>query len=254
LQYKLPHCWIILLLVAVSGCQSTVMISDTAIEADATDTPPAAIPAALSATLSATPPASSYSQSDLINIYLEQARVARQQNRLTTPVDDNAYLRYLQVLALVPEHPQALMGIADLAEQYLAWAIANVNSGDLRSATNYINKARSIDENHPDIIAVEAMARDSRKVQHMDYTFPAITLDTFSPPDEPRASPSPEFTALTKVAQLIDESSAPIIIFANSDALGRQIYQFLNNLTQDRISAQFELHEKTLIRLMHDRL
>jgi hypothetical protein len=250
LQYKHHHCWIILLLVAGSGCQSTVMTRDTAIEANATEAPPAAIPA----TLSAAPPASRDSQSDVINIYLEQARVARQQSRLTTPVDDNAYLRYLQVLALVPEHPQALMGIADLAEQYLAWAIANVNSGDLRRATNYINKARSIDENHPDIVAVEAMARDSRKVQHMDYTFPAITLDTFSPPDEPLANPSPELAALTKVAQLIDESSAPIIIFANSDALGRQIYQFLNNLTQDRISAQFELNEQTLIRLMIDRL
>jgi hypothetical protein len=246
LQYKPPHCWIILLLVVVSGCQSTVMIGDTAIEANATDTPPAAIPTAL--------PASSDAQSNLINIYLEQARVARQHNRLTTPVDDNAYLRYLQVLALVPEHQQALMGIADLAEQYLAWAIDNVNSGDLRSAANYINKARSIDESHPDIIAVEAMARDSRKVQHMDYPFPAITLDSFSPPDEPRASPSSELAALTKVAQLIDESSVPIIIFANSDALGRQIYQYLNNLTQDRISAQFELREQTLIRLMIHRL
>jgi hypothetical protein len=245
LQYKPPHCWIILLLVAVSGCQSTVM-SDTAIEANATDIPPTALPAAL--------PVSRDSQSDLINIYLEQARVARQQNRLTTPVDDNAYLRYLQVLALVPEHQQALMGIADLAEQYLAWAIDNVNSGDLRSAANYINKARSIDESHPDIIAVEAMARDSRKVQHMDYPFPAITLDSFSPPDEPRASPSSELAALTKVAQLIDESSVPIIIFANSDALGRQIYQYLNNLTQDRISAQFELREQTLIRLIIHRL
>ena len=245
MQYKPPHCWIILLLVAVSGCQSTVM-SDTAIEANATDIPPTALPAAL--------PVSRDSQSDLINIYLEQARVARQQNRLTTPVDDNAYLRYLQVLALVPEHQQALMGIADLAEQYLAWAIDNVNSGDLRSAANYINKARSIDESHPDIIAVEAMARDSRKIQQMDYPFPAITLDTFSSPDEPRASPNPELAALTKVAQLIDESSPAIIIFANSDALGRKIYQFLNILTRDRISAQFELREQTLIRIMTDRL
>jgi hypothetical protein len=246
LQYKPPHYWIILLLVAVSGCQSTVMINDTAIEANATDIPPAAIPAALTA--------SSDSQSDVINIYLEQARLARRQNRLTTPVDDNAYLRYLQVLALVPEHPQALIGIADLAEQYLAWAIAKINSGDLRSATNYINRARSIDESHPDIIAVEAMARDSRKIQQMDYPFPAITLDTFSSPDEPRASPNPELAALTKVAQLIDESSPAIIIFANSDALGRKIYQFLNILTRDRISAQFELREQTVIRIMTDRL
>jgi hypothetical protein len=243
LQYKLPQCWIILLLLYISGCQSPQIIPDTALQPDARENPPTTVqPVA--------PIVSSQDQTDLIDVYLNQARVARQHNRLTTPVNDNAYLRYLQVLALAANHPRALSGLAEIADQYLAWAVDGVNSGDLRSATNYTNKARSVDENHPGISAVDAMIRDRRKTQYIEYALPNMTLHTFSPTNEPQTHTSPEFEALTRVARRINESSAPIVIFANSDALGRQIYQYLNNLTEDRISAQFELREQALVRLM----
>lgn len=242
LQYKLTHCWIILSLLSIGGCQSPVAIRDTAIQHDILEHPPAANQPA--------PNVSSDTRTDLINLYLHQARIARAKNRLTTPVDDNAYLRYLQVLALAPEHPLALMGLADIADQYLAWALDEVNSGDLRGATDYTNKARSIDENHLGISAVEAMIRDRRKTQNIDYALQNITLSTFSSATEPQTNARTELDALKRIARLIDESGAPIVIFANSDVLGRQIYQFLNNLTQDRISAQLELREKPLVRLM----
>jgi hypothetical protein len=171
LQYKLPHCWIVFLLLLIGGCQSPVTINDTSIPADMPDS-----------SLEATLPAEllSDSETDLINAYLDQARVARQQNRLTTPVDDNAYLRYLQVLALAPEHPAALTGLTDLADQYLAWARREVNTGNLRRATDYTNKARSIDENHLGISAVEAMIRDRHTTQYIDYPVPTLSLNTFS--------------------------------------------------------------------------
>jgi hypothetical protein len=243
LQHKLPHCWIILLFISLSGCQSPKIIRDTTIQATLPDNPPAS-------TQLTAPLISDDAEADLINIYLEQARVARRKNRLTTPVDDNAYLRYLQVLALAPEHPLALMGLADLADQYLAWALREINSGDLRGATDFTNKARSIDENHLGISAVESLIQDRHKTRNIDYMLADIKLSTFSPANAAQPYTLHELHMLVKIARRIDESNAPIVIFANSDALGRQIYQFLNGLTHDRISAQFELREQASVRLM----
>ena len=230
-------------MLTVSGCQAPAPRENGTVQNVDLDNRAAGDPPIVAST-------STDVQTELVDKYLELARIARQQDRLTTPVDDNAYLRYLQVLSLVPDHPQAIAGIAALAEQYLVWAVREVNSGDFYRATDYTNKARSIDENHSGIGAVDALIRDKRSIEQVDYRLPTITLDTFSSNSQIQPVTDPELAALTRVAMQIDESRAPIVIFANSDALGRKIYQFLNNLTNDRISAQFELREQALVRLM----
>lgn len=54
---------------------------------------------------------------------LAKAEAAFAEDRLTTPLDDNAYLRYLQVLSIDPDSEKANQGIANIVEKYLAWSI-----------------------------------------------------------------------------------------------------------------------------------
>ena len=84
------------------------------------------------------------------------AEEAFSRDRLTTPVNDNAYLWYLQVLAVDNENVAANHGISDIVERYLSWALDRSDAGDFESAFDYIAKAKSIDDTHPNISAVEA--------------------------------------------------------------------------------------------------
>lgn len=60
----------------------------------------------------------------VIEAWLRLAQQAVLQDRLTTPLEQSAYYFYLQVLGLVPDHPQALRGMEIIAERYVALARA----------------------------------------------------------------------------------------------------------------------------------
>ena len=73
------------------------------------------------------------------------------ESRLTTPIEDNAYYRYLQVLAIDPTNEDANTGISNIVEEYLDWSLESVANRNFRAATNYLNTARSVDDTHPNI-------------------------------------------------------------------------------------------------------
>ncbi len=163
-----------------------------------------------------------------IAVLLAQARDAFSRDHLTMPLDDNAYLRFHQVLSIDPYNADANRGIADIVEKYLEWAVAHARRGNMRSAADYLGKARSVDETHPNIETVSALI--SRLVSTRGERHP-INLD---------ADPSILSAQLTELATMIDRASAPVIIRALNDRDGRWIYQQLNNATRGRLRATFE--------------
>jgi len=176
-----------------------------------------------------------------IQMLLEEAYYAFIASRLTTPYEDNAYYRYLQVLAIDPVNEAANRGISNIVEQYLDWSLESLGNRDFRAATNYLNKARSVDETHPNISAVETRLSESRKSMEENYLLDPNGLKHRS------ASTRSELDA---IAGRIQATSATIVITARSDSEGRWIYQQLNDKTPSRVKARFEQHSKPGIRLI----
>ncbi len=162
---------------------------------------------------------------------LREAQSAYAQDYLTTPVEDNAYLRYMQVLALDPDNVDADHGIADIVEKYLAWAIANARGGSSRKAVDYLNKAKSVDETHPNILSVQALVEDMRSIHRVSFAIAATDLA------ERTAAVRKQ---LAEIAGEIERLDATVVIHAPRDSQGRWLYQQLNSYANRRVSATFD--------------
>ena len=172
---------------------------------------------------------------------LEEAYFAFMESRLTTPIEDNAYYRYLQVLAIDPTNEDANTGISNIVEEYLDWSLESVANRNFRAATNYLNKARSVDDTHPNISAVETRITEYRNASEEHYSLDPLVLNS-------KTTETPQ--TLVAIAQRIQETAANVIISARSDAEGRWIYQQLNAQTDNRIKARFERRSKPGVRLV----
>jgi len=173
---------------------------------------------------------------------LAKAEEAFAENRLTTPLDDNAYLRYLQVLSIEPDNSKANQGIADIAEKYLAWSIENVQRARYRRARDFLNKARSVDENHPNIATVENMVNSYAEGKTQTFELSRASTERRDPET---------VSALGEIAAEISKLQATIMIEAPSDATGRWIYQQLNEATRERVRARFEMTSRVRIHLYY---
>lgn len=164
---------------------------------------------------------------------LREAEEALFDDRLTTPVEDNAWYRYLRVLVLEPGNQSAQEGISDIVEKYLAWAIQDIEAGYLRKARNYLSKVRAIDATHPNLPAVEKRLSQRKASSQQIVKLSRFDLDnhTISLANE-----------LFLLGTQIQKQNARIIIVARNDAEGRWIYQQLNKADSGpRIRAQIQL-------------
>jgi|TARA_B110000263_G_C15260967_1_gene488803 hypothetical protein len=191
----------------------------------------------------AAPEVISTTSNEAISTLLAKAETALANNRLTTPIDDNAYLWYLQVLAIDTQHESANTGISDIVEKYLSWAISNSDTGSAARAFDYLSKAKSVDESHPSIAAVEAYLSSKTTIRTARFPIDRTQL---------REKNTYIQSKLYEIAEEIDRLEASIVIHAPTDSLGRWIYQKLNSNTGSRISAIFEISNNPQIVLQYE--
>lgn len=177
-----------------------------------------------------------------IDRLLHEAETAFRDNRLTTPLDDNAYYRYLRILTLDSDNEKAEEGIARIAEKYLEWAMANAERRQFRSAISYLNKAKSVDHYHPNIDAVETFITEKRSANRMTYRL--------SPADVDQQAPR-VIQELHEIGRQVARQGARVVIVGRTDTEGRWIYQQLNDATPDRVRAEFEPGGHPLVRLIY---
>ncbi len=108
---------------------------------------------------------------------LREAGKAFANDHLTTPVDDNAWYRYLRVLTLDPDNPSALQGINDIVEKYLSWAIQDIEAGYLHKAHNYLAKVNAIDDTHPNLAAVQKRLAEQENTRQQIVALSVYDLD-----------------------------------------------------------------------------
>ena len=174
-----------------------------------------------------------------IQSLVTEARLAFSEDRLTTPINNNAFMRYQQILSLEPGSQLAIDGINAIVEKYLAWALDNVERRSFTRAREYVAKAENIDPGHPNLRPVK-----NRITEREDRTTKIFVLNP---------------TAVSK-RRVADLDLAPIVIQierlhpfvtikAPDDASGRWIYQILNERVDFRIEAKLELDRQTSISL-----
>ncbi len=97
---------------------------------------------------------------DRVKELLAEAEVALKDNRLSSPIGDNAYDRYQSVLALDPENQAALSGISDIAATYLEQSRAEANKDNFIRARALVAAAIQIDSQHPDLQSTQIVIND----------------------------------------------------------------------------------------------
>ena len=93
---------------------------------------------------------------------LGQARIAFNDDKLTTPSGRSAYDKYKAILELEPNHPRALDGIQSVGTRYLELAKNAVAQGNYEKADEYLAKAEMVSPRHPDLASARADARNAR--------------------------------------------------------------------------------------------
>lgn len=126
--------------------------------------------------------------SAVIEQLMRDADRALERDRLTSPIEDNAYARYQQVLALAPEHAGARRGLARITRRYLDLAESYIDRGNALRAEVLLRRARTVQAQHPDIPVVAERVAALTEQQSSRNQAPSSELDTPSQTLEPDTS------------------------------------------------------------------
>lgn len=168
---------------------------------------------------------------------LDLALTAFENKQLTTPFETSAYRHYLDVLSFDPDNQAAHLGISNIIEQYLSWALDHTRDGNYQRARHYVGRAQSIDDTHPNIQPVLQAIRDQEQAVATRFELKSEDVR------ERRVSKM----MLRYIARQIIEDKTFVTIQAPDDASGRWLYQELNNRAAFRIPAEFKMGSPLII-------
>jgi type II secretory pathway predicted ATPase ExeA len=93
-----------------------------------------------------------------VTALLAQAERALAQNRLTAPVNDNAYAHYRTVLALDPANAEARAGLQRIVHQYRQLARQRLTKGDLSGARRFASRGLTIEPRDRQLLTIKRQA------------------------------------------------------------------------------------------------
>lgn len=160
-----------------------------------------------------------------IERWLDDAEQALSENRLLTPVGNNAHDRYRAVLLLDPDNQRAESGLQAVALRYVALARSAAGRGALSEAEAFLDKAREVGEENPVVdelaqhIATERQRRQNAAAVEREGT--RYQLNPYQ-----LSARAPELVEeLHTLAKQVRETNEFLLIIARTDAEGRWIYQ-----------------------------
>ena len=178
---------------------------------------------------------------DMIPDILYAALQALSEDRLLTPVDDNAHGRFKRVLAMDSKNELALKGLQDIVVRYLQLAGESMNRGIFDEAETLLGRARFVDSSHPGIAsAAEALRLEMN------------SNDLFFKLDYPSYSARSELAQneLADIARQTREHEAFFLITAPNDELARWMVSMMREAVSGyRLRGNIELSSRLGIRL-----
>jgi serine/threonine-protein kinase PpkA len=90
-----------------------------------------------------------------VDYYLVKARVAMDADKLTTPMEDNAYLYYQEVIRLDSTHEEALQGLAEIANRHADLAEEAIKRFQYVKAEHYVTEGLRVQPDNPRLVALQ---------------------------------------------------------------------------------------------------
>jgi hypothetical protein len=164
---------------------------------------------------------------------LAEADYALSQDRLLTPIEDNAFDRFHSVLLMDPNNKSAKTGLQTIALRYIEMARNSIARGQYAQAQNHINNARGIDPQSPLLDETTAYLRRERAAQPPVQAYkPGPNEHLLNAQELSRKSPV-IVAQLAQLAQKAQESGDLVMIYARNDAEGRWIYAQMRDSLED---------------------
>lgn len=178
---------------------------------------------------------------EMIPDILYEALQALGDDRLLTPIDDNAHGRFKRVLALDPDNELALEGLQDIVARYLQLAEESMRRGIFEEAETLLDRARYVDLDHPGIAKMtEALQLEIN------------SKDLFFKLDYPSYSAHSDLARneLADIARQAKKHEAFFLIAAPNDELARWMVSVMREAVAGyRLRGNIELSSHLGIRL-----
>ena len=166
---------------------------------------------------------------------------ALDQDKLLTPVEDNAYARFQRVLAIDPSNEIALEGIEQVLLRYIELSAEASRRGQFSDAASFLERAAFVNEDHSAL--AEAKVLLESEINSEDLIFNLDSEDFMNRTEAAVAK-------LEEIAEQAREHNAFFLIIAPNDSLARWMYlQMRNAVTGFRLRGNIELANQTSVRL-----
>ena len=173
---------------------------------------------------------------------LEQARLAFEAHRMTSPAEHSAYALYQDVLRLDPDNDDARRGLEKIVERYVRFALEAIERRQFPRARSMLARARLVDATHPAIAPTEHQVRLVERAER-----DRVRLD----PDRLSRRAATLGQILYDLGTRAKASGCRVLINARTDAEGRWIYQQLNGAPgENRIRARLVVASPPMIELI----
>ena len=146
-------------------------------------------------------------QQEEIARLLKEADERVEQFKLTSPRDDNAYDRYLQVLAMDLENAEAKAGIKRISDRYIALAYSAIERSEFDRARLYINKAEEIWPESGKIAAANSRYKTAFNDYQAQQTEPSADVSSVSPPSPEPGSKAQDEGAFSNIKKWFRENA-----------------------------------------------
>jgi hypothetical protein len=226
--------------ILLASCTAPVGVSENSEQQDQGPRPD-------SSTVSATEQAEvtnlspAFNERQFIADLLYEALQALDNDRLLTPVDDNAHGRFQRVLAFEPDNELARQGLVDIVQRYLQLAEQSMRRGLFDEAKSFLDNARFVDAGDEGIARVSLALQ--AEMNSEDLFFSLDNREFAARSDGAKA----RLEDIAKQAQL---TNAFFLITAPNDELARWMFGIMRDAVSGyRLRGNIELASQTSIRL-----
>jgi hypothetical protein len=155
---------------------------------------------------------------------LYDARIAYDNNQLTTPSGRSAYDRYREVLSFDPENAVARQGLVDIVLRYVELANIEMTQGEYDNAATLIQRGERIIPDRPELSDARARLSVARRTKIENHPLDPTGL---------RNQSLEIMTELAAIAENIRRREATFLINARTDEEGRWIYKVMREAVGD---------------------
>jgi hypothetical protein len=180
-------------------------------------------------------------QARLVADLLFEGLQALDDDRLLTPIDDNAHARFQRVLAYEPNNALALEGLESIVLRYVELAEDATRQGLFEQAETFLDRARFVDESHAAIARAVGMLAAEKESGDLFFDLEAGQVRSRSDAVQDK---------LADIARQAREHQAFFLITAPNDEQARWIFSVMREAVDGyRLRGNIELASRYSIRL-----